>query len=341
MQEPNDMRSLEEKSAKFQLSLRQAEKMFEDQDYHVRRLLDRICVLEAALNVSQDKIIQMEPGFYEERMRECEMLKSRISTDHSRELLPIAKSLEDMRKICEKNEETFVKELDLLQQSLEDMRNKCVKNEDTFVKEMDLLQQEIARREEDIKQLNLSLQSVESCSKEDRNKWQRQIETQEEHIFILKKKKKILQNRVNTLKDIVEVLRRKSAVTLGVRSEPSHQLEQMIEKEAQLEQEYEETQKDLNNHDKLLSGHQVNMTDSPTTRGLSTLSTDNFENDDVTLRKHIENAEKKKTPLKDAVYESVDYESKKDDPPQIPPRRYKKANVSLNDKSDIPLSAFI
>ncbi|KAH3803663.1 hypothetical protein DPMN_131929 [Dreissena polymorpha] len=77
-----------------------------------------------------------------------------------RELLPIAKSLEDMRKICVKNEETFVKELDLLQQSLEDMRNQCVKNEDTFVKEIDLLQQEIARREKEIKQLNLSLQYV-------------------------------------------------------------------------------------------------------------------------------------------------------------------------------------
>ncbi|KAH3803791.1 hypothetical protein DPMN_132059 [Dreissena polymorpha] len=65
-----------------------------------------------------------------------------------------------MRKICVKNEETFVKEWDLLQQSLEDMRNICVKNEETFVKEMDLLQQEIARREEEIKQLNLSLQYV-------------------------------------------------------------------------------------------------------------------------------------------------------------------------------------
>ncbi|XP_052285023.1 uncharacterized protein LOC127881310 isoform X1 [Dreissena polymorpha] len=36
----------------------------------------------------------------------------------------------------------------------------------------------------------------------------------------------------------------------------------------------------------LLSGNEVNMTDSPTTRGLSTLSTDKFENDKVTLRKH-------------------------------------------------------
>ncbi|XP_052214346.1 cilia- and flagella-associated protein 57-like [Dreissena polymorpha] len=338
MQDPNDMRSLEEKTAKFQLSLRQAEKMFEDQDIYVRRLLDRSCVLEAALNASEDKRIQMEPGLYEERMRECEMLKSRISTDHSRELLPKAKSLEDMRKICVKNEETFLKDWDLLQQSLEDMRNICVKNEETFVKEMDLLQKEIARREEDIKKLNLSLQSVKSCSKEDRNKWQRQIEAQDEHIIILKKKIKILQNRVNTLNETVKELRRKSAVTLGVRSEPSHQLEQLIEKDAQLKQEYDEIQKEL---DKLLSGHQVNMTDSPTTRGLSTLSTDKFENDEVTLRKHIENAEKKKTPVKDAVYESVDYESKKDDPPQIPPGRYKKANVSLNDKSDIPLSAFI
>ncbi|XP_052218205.1 protein CIP2A homolog [Dreissena polymorpha] len=150
------------------------------------------------------------------------------------------------------------------------MRNICVKREETFVKEKDLLQQEIARREEDIKKLNLSLQ----------------IETQEEHIIILKKKTKLLQNRVNTLNETVEVLRRKSAVTLGVRGEPSHQLKQLIEKEAQLEQEYDETQKDLNNHDKLLSGHQVNMTDSPTTRGLSTLSTDKFENEEVTVRKH-------------------------------------------------------
>ncbi|XP_052215750.1 uncharacterized protein LOC127834156 [Dreissena polymorpha] len=169
----------------------------------------------------QEKTIQMKRGLHEEQMKKCEILKSQISTDHCRQLLPIAKSLEDMGKICVKNEETFVKELDLLQQSLEDMRNKCVKNEDTFVKEMDLLQQEIARREEEIKQLNLSLQSVKSCSNEDRNEWQRQIETQEEHIIILKKKKQILQNRVNTLNETVEELRRKSALNLGVRSELS------------------------------------------------------------------------------------------------------------------------
>ncbi|XP_052215194.1 uncharacterized protein LOC127833777 isoform X4 [Dreissena polymorpha] len=231
MQEPSDM--LEEKTANFESSLRQAEKMVKDQDSHNRRLSERCCVLEAALNASQE---------------------SQISTDHCRELLPIAKSLEDI----------------------------CVKNEETFVKEMDLLQQEIARREEDIKKLNLSLQSVKSCSKKDRNKWQRQIETHEEHIIILKKKKKILQNRVNTLNETVEVLRPKSAVTFGVSSEPSHQLELLIEKDAQLKQEYDEIQKELNNHDKLLSGHQ----DSPTTRGLSTLSTDKFENDEVMLRKH-------------------------------------------------------
>ena len=83
------------------------------------------------------------------------------------ELLPIAKSLEDMRKICVENEETFVKEWDRLQQSLEDMRKICVKNEETLVKEMDLLQQDITQREEEIKQLK-------SCSNKDRNKWQRE-----------------------------------------------------------------------------------------------------------------------------------------------------------------------
>ncbi|KAH3803491.1 hypothetical protein DPMN_131752, partial [Dreissena polymorpha] len=236
MQEPSDM--LEERTANFESSLRQAEKMVKDQDSHNRRLSERCCVLEAALNASQ---------------------KSQISTDHCRELLPIAKSFEDI----------------------------CVKNEETFVKEMDLLQQEIARREEDIKKLNLSLQSAKSCSKKDRNKWQRQIETHKEHIIILKKKEKILQNRVNTLNETVEVLRPKSAVTFGVSSEPSHQLEQLIAKDAQLKQEYDKIQKELHNHDKLLSGHQVNMTDSPTTRGLSTLSTDKFENDEVMLRKHM------------------------------------------------------
>ncbi|XP_052218534.1 uncharacterized protein LOC127836144 isoform X4 [Dreissena polymorpha] len=232
MQEPSDM--LEERTANFESSLRQAEKMVKDQDSHNRRLSERCCVLEAALNASQ---------------------KSQISTDHCRELLPIAKSFEDI----------------------------CVKNEETFVKEMDLLQQEIARREEDIKKLNLSLQSAKSCSKKDRNKWQRQIETHKEHIIILKKKEKILQNRVNTLNETVEVLRPKSAVTFGVSSEPSHQLEQLIAKDAQLKQEYDKIQKELHNHDKLLSGHQ----DSPTTRGLSTLSTDKFENDEVMLRKHM------------------------------------------------------
>ena len=64
-----------------------------------------------------------------------------VNIDFS-EHLPIAKSLEDMRKIC-------------------------VKNEETLVKEMDLLQQDITQREEEIKQLN-------SCSNEDRNKWQLQ-----------------------------------------------------------------------------------------------------------------------------------------------------------------------
>ncbi|XP_052214376.1 uncharacterized protein LOC127833252 [Dreissena polymorpha] len=302
IQEPTDMRSLEEKTAIFESSLRQAEKMFKDQDSHYRRLWERSCFLEAALNASQEKTIQMKRGLHEEKMKECEIFKSQIITDHCRELLPIVKSLEDMRKICVKNEETFLKERTLLQQSLEDMRNICVRNEETFVKEMDDLrnicvrnelafveemddlQQEIARREEDIKKLNLQL--LKSCSKEDRTEWLRQIETQEEHIFILKKKEKILQDGVNTLKETVEVLRRKSDVTLGVSSESSHQLELLIEKEAQWEQEYDEIQKELKNHDKLLSGHQVNMTDSPTTRGLSSLSTDMFENDEVTLRKH-------------------------------------------------------
>ncbi|XP_052257904.1 uncharacterized protein LOC127862693 isoform X2 [Dreissena polymorpha] len=280
IQEPNDKRSLEEKTAIFQSSLRQAEKMFKHQDYNFRCLLKRSCFLEA-LNDRQEKTIQMERGLYEELMKECEMLKSQISTDHSSELLPIAKSLEDMRKIC-------------------------VKNEETLVKEMDLLQQDIAHREEQNRKLNLSLQSVKSCSNEDRNKLQRQIETQEEHIIILKKKKKILQNRLNellpieksledmrkicvkneetlvkemdllqqdiahreaknkklnlslhTLNETVEVLRRESALTLGVKSEPSHQLELLIEKETQLEQELDETQKDLNNHQMLLSVYEV------------------------------------------------------------------------------------
>ncbi|KAH3815894.1 hypothetical protein DPMN_144430 [Dreissena polymorpha] len=277
MQEPSDMRSLEEKTAIFESSLRKAEKMFKEKDSDYRRLWGRSCFLEAALNASQGKTIQR--GLHEEKMKECEILKSQISTDHCREHLSIAKSLEDMRKICVKKEETFVKERTLLQQSLEDMKNICVRNEETFVKEMNDLQQEIARREED-------LQLLKSCSKEDRNELQRQIETQEEHIIILKKKEKILQDGVNTLKETVEVLKRKSAVTLDVRSESSHQLELLIEKEAQLEQEYDEIQKELNNFDKLLSGHQANMTDSPTTKGLSTLSTDKFENDEVTLRKH-------------------------------------------------------
>ncbi|KAH3857556.1 hypothetical protein DPMN_100166 [Dreissena polymorpha] len=344
IQEPTDKRSLEEKTAIFQSSLRQAEKMFKHQDYHFRRLSERSCFLEA-LNASQEKKIQMyeeqmkecemlksqistaysstlnetvevlrresawtlgvrsEPshqlelliekealleqeydetqkdlnnhemllsghevnmtektiqmyrGVYEEPMKECEMLKSQISTAHSSELLTIAKSLEDMRKIC-------------------------VKNEETLVKEMDLLQQDIALREDEIKKLNLSLQSVKSNSNEDRNKWLRQIESQEEHMIIQKKKKKILQNRLITLNETVEVLRRESAWTLGVRSEPSHQLELLIEKEGQLEQEYDEIQKDLNNHEMLLSGHEVNMTDSPTTSGLSTLATDKLENDE-------------------------------------------------------------
>ncbi|KAH3834625.1 hypothetical protein DPMN_107957 [Dreissena polymorpha] len=52
------------------------------------------------------------------------------------EHLPIAKSIEDVRKICEKNEQTLVKE-------------------------MDLLQQNIASSEEEFKKLNLSLQYVE------------------------------------------------------------------------------------------------------------------------------------------------------------------------------------
>ncbi|KAH3815862.1 hypothetical protein DPMN_144396 [Dreissena polymorpha] len=67
MQEPSDMRSLEEKTAIFESSLRQAEKMFKDQesslrqavkmfkdqDSHYRRLLERSCFLEAALKDSQ------------------------------------------------------------------------------------------------------------------------------------------------------------------------------------------------------------------------------------------------------------------------------------------------
>ncbi|KAH3803813.1 hypothetical protein DPMN_132081 [Dreissena polymorpha] len=83
IQEPNDKRSLEEKTAIFQSHLRQAEKMFKDQDYHFRRLLDASCFLEAR-NASQEKSIQMERGLYEDLMKECEMLKSQISTDHCR-----------------------------------------------------------------------------------------------------------------------------------------------------------------------------------------------------------------------------------------------------------------
>ncbi|KAH3815881.1 hypothetical protein DPMN_144417 [Dreissena polymorpha] len=330
IQEPTDMRSLEEKTAIFESSLRQAEKMFKDQDSHYRRLWERSCFLEAALNASQEKTIQMKRGLHEEKMKECEIFKSQIITDHCRELLPIVKSLEDMRKICVKNEETFLKERTLLQQSLEDMRNICVRNEETFVKEMDDLRNiclclhiyvifddgddddddddnvvvvvdddddddgddddddDDEEEEEEEEEKKKTKKLLKSCSKEDRTEWLRQIETQEEHIFILKKKEKILQDGVNTLKETVEVLRRKSDVTLGVSSESSHQLELLIEKEAQWEQEYDEIQKELKNHDKLLSGHQVNMTDSPTTRGLSSLSTDMFENDEVTLRKHID-----------------------------------------------------
>ncbi|KAH3834595.1 hypothetical protein DPMN_107925 [Dreissena polymorpha] len=89
-----------------------------------------------------------------------------VNIDFS-ELLPIAKSLENMRKICVKNEQILAKEMDLLQQRLEDMQKICVKNEKTLVKEMDLLQQDITQREEEIKQLK-------SCSNKDRNKWQRE-----------------------------------------------------------------------------------------------------------------------------------------------------------------------
>ncbi|KAH3828021.1 hypothetical protein DPMN_129970 [Dreissena polymorpha] len=46
----------------------------------------------------------------------------------------------------------------------------------------------------------------------------------------------------------------------------------------------------------------------------------------------VEKSEKKKTPIKDAVYESVDL-PKKDDPPPIPTRGYEEDNVSLNEKS--------
>ncbi|XP_052281709.1 spectrin beta chain, non-erythrocytic 1-like isoform X2 [Dreissena polymorpha] len=179
MQEPNDKRSLEEKNEIFS-SLTQAEMMFKDKDYYCRRLLERSCFLEA-LNACQEKTIQTNRGLFEELVKKCEMLKSQISTDHSSELIPIAKSLEDMRQIC-------------------------VKNEKTLVKEMDLLQQEITQKEDEIKKLKFALLSVKSRSNEERNKLQRQIETQEEHIINLKKKKKILQNRLNELLPIANSL---------------------------------------------------------------------------------------------------------------------------------------
>ncbi|KAH3834331.1 hypothetical protein DPMN_107654 [Dreissena polymorpha] len=67
-----------------------------------------------------------------------------VNIDFS-ELLPIAKSLEEMR--CK------------------------MKNEEALVKEMDLLQQDITQKEEEIKQLN-------SFRYEDRNKWKRQLISQ-------------------------------------------------------------------------------------------------------------------------------------------------------------------
>ncbi|XP_052282473.1 uncharacterized protein LOC127879571 isoform X2 [Dreissena polymorpha] len=159
------------------------------------------------------------------------------------------------------------------------MRKIFDKNEKTLVKEMDFLQQNITNREEEIKKLNFSLQSVKSRSNEDRNKWQRKTDTLAEHSIILKKMTKLLRHRLNTLIETVDVLRRESALTLGVRCKPSHQLKLLIEKQAHLEQEYDQTQKDLK---MLLGGHKVNMTTAKSDKNtkLQTLEEEPESSDD-------------------------------------------------------------
>ncbi|KAH3779700.1 hypothetical protein DPMN_157505 [Dreissena polymorpha] len=161
---------------------------------------------------------------------EIKKLLRELKASRTRELLAIAKSPEDMMKIC-------------------------VKNEQTLVKEMDLISQDVAQKENEIKELNLSLKSVEYQSNEDRIKLLRQLQRKKGTIVILKKQKHLLHTRLNTVQESVELL--KQEVTTGVISEPSQKLKQLIEIDVQLEQDYKRTQQDLQNHERRCSEHGV------------------------------------------------------------------------------------
>ncbi|KAH3847513.1 hypothetical protein DPMN_089838 [Dreissena polymorpha] len=160
---------------------------------------------------------------------------------------------EEIERLHREVQAARTRELLAIAQSPTAIREICVKNEETLWKEMDLLQQEILQREDEIKELNNLLQSVQYLQNEDRCKLHGLLQQKEGTIIILTKQKEVLQTRLNTVKQTIELLRQESAATLGVISEPSQQLKQMIEKDVQLEHEYKRIQQDLCKHERLCS----------------------------------------------------------------------------------------